>query len=279
MTPRCVDPPGLSFTWLGTAGFEVRGPGLDLIFDPYISRPPGARPVAFRAFEDFAAARNILLGHGHFDHAVDVPRLLDVAPGATVYASRGVIEVLARHGVDRSRTRSLEPGETFNLGSARVTALPTRHTRFDIPLVLRTLARVRPRHIRWLWPLKDWPCAGALSFRVETAHGSFMHMSTCEPTEAELDRLDQDPVDLLLIPLQGHTHIEELAFRIVDRLSPGAVLVHHQDDFAPPISQEVDVEPFRLLMKKNRPGIPIHTINHNETMTFTFAPRAKESVQ
>jgi L-ascorbate metabolism protein UlaG (beta-lactamase superfamily) len=53
-----------------------------------------------------------------------------------------------------------------------------------------------------------------------------------------------DAPDLLVLPLQGHTHICQIAAHLVERLGPSAVIPHHHDDFYPPISQMVDIAPF-----------------------------------
>jgi L-ascorbate metabolism protein UlaG (beta-lactamase superfamily) len=52
--------------------------------------------------------------------------------------------------------------------------------------------------------------------------------------------------DILMPPLQGHTDICHRAALLTAALRPRAVLPQHFDDFFPPVSQSIDLEPFRL---------------------------------
>ena len=127
--------------WLGTAGFHIQGPGLDILVDPYLSRPKGANPPPFLEAEEFRNVETILVTHGHFDHAMDVPRIMEVAPQARVLASVGVTRTLLRAGAPADRVQALRDGQQVNVGAGTVTALDTDHTWFDIPLVMKTLRK------------------------------------------------------------------------------------------------------------------------------------------
>jgi hypothetical protein len=83
-----------------------------------------------------------------------------------------------------------------------------------------------------------------------------------------LERLKINPPDLLLVPLQGHSHICDIAFEYVRVLKPRMVIAHHQDDFYPPISTAVDIGPFIKAMKEKCPGTEVRTIELNETITL-----------
>ncbi|MFN9945181.1 MAG: MBL fold metallo-hydrolase, partial [bacterium] len=69
-------PPGLSLTWLGTAGFRFVYQGYTLLIDPYLSRPSlratlARAPLAVdhRRLEALVPeADALLVGHTHFDH-------------------------------------------------------------------------------------------------------------------------------------------------------------------------------------------------------------------
>src|SRR5690349_15635031 len=80
-------PVGLSVRWLGVSGYQLTYEGRSLFIDPYVSRVPlrslllrrTALPDA-RMIDRFAAADGevvgVLVGHTHFDHAVDAPALV-----------------------------------------------------------------------------------------------------------------------------------------------------------------------------------------------------------
>jgi L-ascorbate metabolism protein UlaG (beta-lactamase superfamily) len=83
-----------------------------------------------------------------------------------------------------------------------------------------------------------------------------------------LERLSQQKIDVLLVPLQGHTRICEIALKYVQALKPRLVIPHHQDDFFPPISTYVDILPFIRGVKRKCPNTEIRILQINETMTI-----------
>src|SRR5690606_37009101 len=74
-------PVGLEIEWLGTSGFRLAYEGTTLLVDPYLTRPGVLRVASQRPLvpdlslvERFVpAADAVLVGHTHFDHALDVP--------------------------------------------------------------------------------------------------------------------------------------------------------------------------------------------------------------
>ena len=92
------------------------------------------------------------------------------------------------------------------------------------------------------------------------------HFGSGGSTPEELDRLAKLPVDVLLAPLQGHTHICRIAAEYVRALRPRLVIPHHQDDFYPPISQQVDVGPFVDLVRRDCPETEVRIMAMNETI-------------
>ncbi len=117
------DPSRVQVRFLGVGGFAIRR-GSDVVMTaPLYSNPPpsdflGEIGMNRSALDHFFARhqlagemddlRAILVGHGHYDHLMDVPYFLEKAPGARVYGSVTTRRILAGYG-----------GET----AARVTAL------------------------------------------------------------------------------------------------------------------------------------------------------------
>src|SRR5437868_1036893 len=76
-------PRGLELTWIGAAGFRFAYQGTVLWIDPYVTRLPlgdlvrrrvvPSSPEAVARWIDRADA--VLVGHTHFDHALDVPAI------------------------------------------------------------------------------------------------------------------------------------------------------------------------------------------------------------
>ena len=79
-------PTGLDVVWLGVSGYRLTYQGVSLFIDPYVSRAPLRAFVLRRTtlpdaamIERYASApgpvAGVLVGHTHFDHAVDAPAL------------------------------------------------------------------------------------------------------------------------------------------------------------------------------------------------------------
>jgi len=47
-----------------------------------------------------------------------------------------------------------------------------------------------------------------------------------------------------MLPLEGHSDICRIAANLVLGLKPRSVIVHHHDNFYPPVSRTVDISPF-----------------------------------
>ena len=79
-------PAGLEVEWLGVSGYRMSFEGQTLFVDPYLSRVPFGDlmrrrtalpdPAALDRFVDAPGeVAGVLVGHTHFDHAVDAPAI------------------------------------------------------------------------------------------------------------------------------------------------------------------------------------------------------------
>jgi hypothetical protein len=127
--------PGLEIEWLGTAGFRLTAGGTTVLIDPYVSRP-GVRDVALaRPLRASTAlidrhvprADAVLVGHTHFDHALDVPTIAR-RDGSTVYGSRSLHHLMGLHGLAAAAVQ-VEPHRPYEIGPFTVAFVPSRHSR------------------------------------------------------------------------------------------------------------------------------------------------------
>ena len=124
-------PPGLELRWLGVAGFSLRYEGTTVVIDPYVSRAPLGDLVRRRATVSDPVAVDrwlpradaVLVGHTHFDHAVDVPALAR-RDGAAVYGSRSAKHLLGLFGL-ADRAVEVEPHRPYEIGPFEVTFVPS----------------------------------------------------------------------------------------------------------------------------------------------------------
>ena len=256
----------MELTWWGTAGFCVTTGGHVFLIDPYLSRNSAARPLQPMGPDDVSGGEQIFLSHGHFDHASDVPAIASRA-GAAVYCSSGVRDALVQKSLSQEKIHVVHSdGYTADFSGYQAQAFFSRHIRFDWLLLMRTIARMNIHFFRYLPWMRDYPGGQVLSWRFSIDGFVIHHFGSAGSPPEELDRLAGQPVDLLLVPLQGHTRICAIALKYVQALRPQLVIPHHQDDFFPPISSSVDVEPFVRGVKRECPDTEVHVMALNETV-------------
>ncbi len=255
----------MKLTWLGTAGFEIAANDQSFLIDPYLSRNPQARPVQNRQPQDVAGANRIFITHGHFDHLCDVPDIMVQGAAKVEIAA----STLVRAGVDSSRINVIKSdGYIADCGGYRAQAFFSRHIKFDLPLIAKTLLRAGTQYRRLAKIVKSYPKGQVLSWRFSINGYNIHHFGSGGSTRQELERLAALPLDLLLVPLQGHTHICDIALQYVRVLQPRLVIPNHQDDFYPPVSKSVDIDPFVKQVREHCPGTEVRIMAVNETITL-----------
>ncbi len=257
----------MEIQWLGTAGFKIKFQDQVILLDPYLSRNKEATPVQPLGPQDMDGASHIFISHGHFDHLMDVP-LIASRTQAMVHCSSDTADFLEKKmGLGREQIQEISTDnqehrfETFN---AR--AHFSRHVKFDKKLLFSTLAKMNFKIPRYLPLFLKYPCGQVLSWQFSLGGKTILFFGSAGSSPDELARLEREPIDILLVPLQGHSDICDIAARYVKILHPKLVIPHHQDDFFPPISRQVDMNPFVERVKKESPGTRIKILKLNEPL-------------
>ena len=255
----------MELTWFGTAGFRIKTDKHTMLIDPYLSRNDKALPRQPLKPSDIQEGDVILISHGHFDHIYDVPTISSKT-GAKVYCGNGIGEALIRNGMERGQIHEVNSdGENFDFNGIHAKAFFSRHVKFDRWLILKTLARINFRLFRYLPLTREYPEGQVLSWRLILEGKTTHHFGSAGSTFDELARLGSQPTDILLVPLQGHSDIIQIAHKYVTALQPKVVIPNHQDNFFPPISTTVDPQPFEELVKQTNPDTEIKILEINET--------------
>jgi L-ascorbate metabolism protein UlaG (beta-lactamase superfamily) len=258
----------MKLQWLGTAGFQIEAGEHRFLIDPYLSRNAKSKPMQSMKPRDICGAGQIFISHGHFDHIFDVPAITAM-DSSTVYCSKTAAATLAGKGVDSKRINVVtEDGYKADFGGYQAQAFFSRHAQFDIPLIARTLRRIGSDAPRLLNMHRGYPKGQVLSWRFIIDRFTIHHFGSAGSPLEELERLASQPPDLLLVPLQGHTRICDIACEYVRVLKPRMVIAHHHDDFYPPISTEVDIIAFHQKVRKHCPSTEVRILTMNETITL-----------
>ena len=228
-------------TWTGAAGLIVVSGGHTVLIDPFVSRP-SKLDVFFKrlkpkqlVIEQFI--RNlpgnldaIIVGHTHFDHALDVPdiarRLKCTVLGGTSLES--LMEVSGLSG----RTRVCCEQEKVEItGGARVTMIPSLHG-------LVILGRVPCQgdiHQETSLPLRAYEYRLGEMFmpKLEIDGTTIMHAGSAN---CKLSELEGHSCDVLFMCAPGWKKSREYTTSLLDILRPGVIVPFHFDDFTAPIS-------------------------------------------
>jgi L-ascorbate metabolism protein UlaG (beta-lactamase superfamily) len=233
------DPKGVRVRWLGTAGFAIEHDGHVILLDPYVTRASLARCVFGRLSPDLAAierytprADAIVLGHTHFDHALDAPTIAR-RTGAKVFGSRSAAALCLAEGVDPGRVETIDPARGAverEVGPFTLRFVPSAHS----PLLLGRVPFAGDIADCTDVPMRAerYRCGAVFGVEIRVAGRTLYHMGSAELVDASVDVRN---VDLLLMCVAGWTTTRKLPERAASRLSPGAVLLSHWDDFLRPV--------------------------------------------
>lgn len=258
----------MEITWWGTSGFRIKAENLVMLIDPYLTRNEQAHPQQYLNAADIKDAGLIFLSHGHFDHLQDIP-VIARKTGAVVYCSREAGETMMGMGLKSKQIHEVAiDGFTQTFFGHQAEAFFSTHVAFDKKLILKTLLRTNINVFKHIYLLRDFPCGQVLSWRLTIEGTVIHHFGSGGSRPEEMEKLASRPTDILLVPLQGNSDICNIALEYVQVMQPKIVIPHHHDNFFPPISSQIDIQPFIDGVKRECPQTEVRVLELNETMTI-----------
>jgi L-ascorbate metabolism protein UlaG (beta-lactamase superfamily) len=238
-------PPGLEVEWLGVSGYRLTYEGHTLFVDPYISRvPPRDLLLRRRALPDQAALDRfvrapgktvgVLVGHTHFDHAVDAPALarhLD----CDAYGSASLVNLMALHGM-AERAVEVEPYRVYEMGPFEVSFTPSAHSKLLLGLAVPYDGELTCEHLDSLSPAA-YRCGQVWGISIAVAGVRFYHQGSANLID---DAVRERGVDVFLAGVAGRGFTERYWQRILPLLEPRIVVPTHYDNFFRPLGQELE---------------------------------------
>jgi L-ascorbate metabolism protein UlaG (beta-lactamase superfamily) len=233
-------PAGLEIEWLGVSGYRLTYEGVSIFIDPYVSRASLWRLVFGRpALSDpelvsrYVRApgevAGVLVGHTHFDHAVDAPAVARRF-GCPAYGSESLASLLRLYGMDAV---VVEPGRTYELGPFAVRFVPSRHAKLILGRRVPFDGELTCEHLDGLSPAA-YKCGQVWGIRIEVAGTSLYHQGSANLVD---DALGREPVDVFLAGVAGRSFTPRYWDRILPKLDPRVVVPTHYDDFFRPLDR------------------------------------------
>jgi L-ascorbate metabolism protein UlaG (beta-lactamase superfamily) len=238
-------PAGLDIEWLGVSGYRITYEDVSIFIDPYVSRVPlRAFLLRRRTLPDAAmldryanapgAVAGILVGHTHFDHAVDAPALAR-RHGANAYGSASLAHLMRLHGVG-DKAVEVRPHEPYELGPFVVRFVPSRHSKLLFGRKVPMDGELTCEHLDGLGP-SSYKCGAVYGIHIEVAGISLYHQGSADLNDAELR---DGAVDVFLAGVAGRSVTPRYWERILPRLDPRIVVPTHYDNFFSPLGRPQD---------------------------------------
>ncbi len=233
-------PAGLELAWFGTAGFRLAYQGVVVWIDPYVTRLP-LRDIVLRhvvpASGDAIArwidrADAILVGHTHFDHALDVPAIARRF-GCPVYGSTSLAHLMALHGLG-AQAVTVEPHRDYEVGPFRFHFVPSQHSKLSLGLAVPYAGELTCEHLDELTP-QAYRCGQVWGLCIEVAGIRIYHQGSADLVE---DEIRDRGVELFLCGISGRRFTQNYVARIVRALAPQTIVPTHYDDFFRPLEAE-----------------------------------------
>jgi L-ascorbate 6-phosphate lactonase len=118
-----------ALSWFGQASFAVRGGGVTVLFDPFLSAYGGRLHDSPLAPEEAVGIDVVFCSHEHVDH-LDVPSIGAIAsasPGAVFVVPSPIVDMVTEAGVPTDRVVGLQPGGSTDVGGLTVRPVPACH--------------------------------------------------------------------------------------------------------------------------------------------------------
>jgi L-ascorbate metabolism protein UlaG (beta-lactamase superfamily) len=238
-------PEGLEVEWLGVSGYRLTYEGQTIFIDPYLSRAP-LRSLLLRrttlpdpaALERFVKApgrvAGVLVGHTHFDHAVDAPAIARRF-GCSAYGSDSLVALMALHGL-ADRAVEVEPYRTYELGPFDVAFTPSVHSKLLLGLAVPYDGDLTCEHLDGLSP-GAYRCGQVWGISIRVAGLLFYHQGSANLID---DAIREREVDVFLAGVAGRSFTRDYWKRILPRLEPRTVVPTHYDNFFRPLGRPME---------------------------------------
>lgn len=233
-------PAGLELEWLGVAGYRLTYEGRTIYLDPYVSRVPlgsllRGRPALAdpqlhaRWLPPAGEVLGVLVGHTHFDHAIDVPALC-ARERCRAFGSSSLVQLMRLYG-RADQAVQVVPHRPFTLGPFTITFVPSVHSKLLLGYRVPSDGELTCEHLDALSPTA-YKCGQVWGIHIEVAGTTFYHQGSANLLD---DEIRHRGVDIFLAGIAGRRFTDDYWRRILTALQPRVVVASHFDDFFRPL--------------------------------------------
>jgi L-ascorbate metabolism protein UlaG (beta-lactamase superfamily) len=239
-------PDGLDVEWLGVSGYRLAYEGKSLYVDPYVSRVPLRNLLLRRptlpkatALDRYLPATDdavgVLVGHTHFDHAVDAPAVARRF-GCRVFGSSSLVHLMALHGLEHLAVE-VAPYRPYELGPFEVSFVPSAHSKLILGLAVPYAGELTCEQLDGLAP-GAYRCGEVWGIRIEVAGIALYHQGSANLIDGAIRKGD---VDVFLAGIAGRGFTRDYWARILPKLDPKVIVPTHYDNFFTPLDERMDL--------------------------------------
>ena len=236
-----VLPAGLELTWLGTAGFRLAYQGTVIWIDPYVTRVSFTDLLRRKVVQPSSEAVGrwidkadaVLVGHTHFDHAMDVPAIAKRF-GCKVYGSTSLAALMRLYGLEQQAV-TIEPLRDYEVGPFKFHFVPSQHSKLQLGLRVPAAGELTCESVDHL-TAQQYRCGQVWGIYIEVAGIKLYHQGSADFIE---DALVDRGVDIFLCGIAGRRFTPKYVERIVNKLAPNVIVPTHFDDFFRPLDAKV----------------------------------------
>jgi L-ascorbate metabolism protein UlaG (beta-lactamase superfamily) len=228
--------------WMGTAGLYVTDGETGLYIDPFVSRYGllkvglgfGLNPEhdlidKWIEITGGVRASAVLVGHSHYDHAMDAPYFA-ARTGAIVVGSESTANVARGAGLPEEKIRIIADGQTVAIGNFTATFIKSVHS----PALFGRI----PWQGEITEPLRPPVSASAYreggTYAIVLAHpkGTLLHYGSAGIKPGSLDNVS---ADVVFLSLGGRNDTPSLLSHVVTPVHAARVIPIHFDNFFAPL--------------------------------------------
>jgi L-ascorbate metabolism protein UlaG (beta-lactamase superfamily) len=262
-------PADLEVEWLGVSGYRMTYEGSTIYIDPYVSRVPLRSLLLRRAsgpdsqmLDRFIVpstdVAGVLVGHTHFDHAIDAPAIAK-RYGCPAYGSNSLRHLMGLYGL-QGQAVNVQPFKPYEIGPFVARFIPSVHSKLILGRKIPFDGELTCDHLHGLTP-GAYKCGQVWGIRIDVAGVSFYHQGSADLLD---DEIPEGRVDYFLAGVAGRSVTPKYWERILPKLDPRIVVPTHYDDFFKPLGS---TQGFAPRVKLSEVPAEIKAVSRDATVT------------